>query len=179
MFPAFSAFLDFAYAIYPATVFFDLNMPTVRKIELSILMGLGAMSGAVAIYKTSLLHLLADRTGGPQIALYESVRLTMWTGIEANIIIIAACIPLTTPIMRMAKKRTTGYLSTKRTRSTNRMVNQGYEEFSKGTNNNGSPGHSHSPNCSRSNIYVQNHIQVQSYRRNDQEGTSLTDLSNV
>ncbi|KUL84352.1 hypothetical protein ZTR_06332 [Talaromyces verruculosus] len=100
---AFSALLDLAYAAYPASVFWKMRLANSRKIELSILMGLGIFSGAVAIYKTSLLRFLANREAGIATALYESSRLTLWTIIEANIIIIAACVPLTTPIFRWLK----------------------------------------------------------------------------
>ncbi|KAK8057264.1 hypothetical protein PG996_011201 [Apiospora saccharicola] len=57
---SFSAFVDFYLAAYPSIVLYKLQMARRKKIILSIALGLGAVSGAVAIYKTIVLLALSD-----------------------------------------------------------------------------------------------------------------------
>ena len=54
---AYSAFLDFALALFPITVLRKLQMKTSRKVTLSIIMGLGVFAGVCASIKTSLIPL--------------------------------------------------------------------------------------------------------------------------
>ncbi|KAJ5610341.1 hypothetical protein N7510_007060 [Penicillium lagena] len=178
---AWSAALDFLYAAYPASVILKLNLPTSRKIEITILMGLGIISGSVAIYKTSLFRLFMLRKNIPQEALYVMSQLSMWTIIETNITIIAACIPLTSPVWRIVKRHAAVHLNkigfdirTTTTGSGSRRAGQGYREFSKGTDKkmssrsaNGIHGQDDSQfSEDRSRIYIQHDIQV------DQTGTA-------
>jgi hypothetical protein len=173
--PAWSAALDFLYAAYPASVILQLNLPTSRKIEITILMGLGIISGSVAIYKTSLFHLFLLRKNIPQEALYVMSQLSMWTIIETNITIIAACIPLTSPVWRIIKRHAAVYLNkigfeirTTTTGSGSRRAGQGYREFSRGTDNkkfSRSANGIHSQDDSqfsqdRGGIYIQHDIQI-------------------
>lgn len=98
-----SSTLDIIYAIYPATIFWKMRqLPVSRKLAISILMGLGLISGSVGIYKTTLTHLLARRDQGSDVALVVSHILSMWTTVEADFIISAACIPLSRPVWRLA-----------------------------------------------------------------------------
>ncbi|EED16297.1 conserved hypothetical protein [Talaromyces stipitatus ATCC 10500] len=91
-----SASLDVLYAIYPATIFWKMRqLPICRKLIVSILMGLGLISAAVGIYKTTLTPLLRKRDQGSDIALVSTHIVIIWSIIEADIIISAACIPLT------------------------------------------------------------------------------------
>ncbi|KAK7934897.1 hypothetical protein PG985_000392 [Apiospora marii] len=55
-----SAFVDFYLAIYPSVVLYHLQMRRRKKVALSIALGLGVLSGAVAVYKTTHLPALAD-----------------------------------------------------------------------------------------------------------------------
>jgi hypothetical protein len=178
--PAFSALLDLGYAAYPASVFWKLRLANTRKIELSILMGLGTFSGAVAIYKTSLLRLLANREAGIDTALYESSRLTLWTIIEANIIIIAACVPLTTPIFRWFRNKTvvtfTGARSTAATnggsaKHSKYATHESEHNFSKITRDK-YPAY----NPDGSQIYIRDDFEVQSYRDLELDGMSPTHI---
>lgn len=182
VFPAFSALLDLAYAAYPASVFWKMRLANSRKIELSILMGLGIFSGAVAIYKTSLLRFLANREAGIATALYESSRLTLWTIIEANIIIIAACVPLTTPIFRWLKSKTVGTFTG--ARSAAAATNGGSSKGSKYATH--ESGHNFSRitrdkypayNPDGSQIYIRDDFEVQSYRDLELDGMSPTHIS--
>lgn len=77
------------------------QLPVSRKLAVSVLMGLGLISGGVGIYKTTLMHLLYRRGQGSEIALASVHILTMWTTVEADIIISAACIPLSRPLWRL------------------------------------------------------------------------------
>uniref|UniRef100_A0A093V2B8 Rhodopsin domain-containing protein n=1 Tax=Talaromyces marneffei PM1 TaxID=1077442 RepID=A0A093V2B8_TALMA len=176
---AFSALLDLAYAIYPASVFWKLKLVNSRKIELSILMGLGTISGAVAIYKTSLLRLLANREAGIDTALYESSRLTLWTIIEANIIIIAACVPLTTPIFRWFRNKTV--VTFTGARSTAVATNGGSSKNSKYATHESEHNFSRitkdkypAYNPDGSQIYIRDDFEVQSYRDLELDGISPT-----
>lgn len=77
------------------------QLSNARKLAVSILMGLGLISGGVGIYKTTLTPLLARRDEGIDISLASTHIVTMWTTIEVDIIISAACIPLTRPVWRL------------------------------------------------------------------------------
>ncbi|KAH8689461.1 hypothetical protein BGW36DRAFT_401821 [Talaromyces proteolyticus] len=164
-----SAFLDFFYAIYPASVIWKLNMANSRKIDLSILMGLGIVSGSVAIYKTSQFHLLQERGGVVAEALYVMSQLSMWTIIETNITIIAACIPLTSPVFRAAKRRAAPYLRevgiNVRSTRTDKHSNRSQNEHELSSQN-------------RTQIYVHHDIQVESNdgRESDRIPLSSHDL---
>ncbi|RYP75442.1 hypothetical protein DL771_002327 [Monosporascus sp. 5C6A] len=91
---AFSAFLDFYLAVYPAVVLYSLQLPTKKKIALSGALGIGSIATLVAIYKITVLPSLAavDFT-------YDSCDLSIWTIVEGSVIIIAACIPLLQPLV--------------------------------------------------------------------------------
>lgn len=64
-------------------------------------MGLGLISGGVGIYKTTLMYLLSWHDQDSSTALASTHILTMWTSVEANLIISAACIPLSRPVWRL------------------------------------------------------------------------------
>ncbi|OKL56464.1 hypothetical protein UA08_08134 [Talaromyces atroroseus] len=96
-----SSMFDFIYAIYPAIVFWKMRLATARKLQISILMGLGIISGAVGVYKTSLLPILSTREASLEAAVAGTHRIAMWTNIEVGIIISAACIPLSRPVYRL------------------------------------------------------------------------------
>ena len=64
-------------------------------------MGLGLISGGVGIYKTTLTHLLSWHDQDSDTALASMHILTMWTTVEADLIISAACIPLSRPVWRL------------------------------------------------------------------------------
>jgi hypothetical protein len=99
---ALSATFDIIYAIYPATIFCQLCQLSVsRKLAVSVLMGLGLISGGVGIYKTTLTHLLSWHDQDRDTALASTHILTMWTTVEADLIISAACIPLSRPVWRL------------------------------------------------------------------------------
>ncbi|KXH44964.1 integral membrane protein [Colletotrichum salicis] len=96
----FSAFVDVYLAVYPAIVLFRLQMAFKKKVALSCALGIGAISGAVAIYKTTRLPLLASEDYS-----YETPDLVVWTVIEGSTIIIASSIPVLHPLLELILKR--------------------------------------------------------------------------
>lgn len=78
-----------------------LQLPVPRKFAISVLMGLGLISGGVGIYKANLIHLLSRRSQGSEIALASAYILTMWTMVEADFIVSVACISLSRPVWRL------------------------------------------------------------------------------
>lgn len=154
-------------------------------------MGLGTISGAVAIYKTSLLHLLSDRKAGVQTALYESTRLGMWTDIEANIIITAACIPLTSPIFRIFNKHAVVFLnslgfnistattpSTTTSTSSNTLGKRGYHAFSRGPDSYPTVEQDQLRSIDRQ-VYVVNEYDVRSHTERDSDAIPLAKLEDM
>ncbi|KAK1676920.1 integral membrane protein [Colletotrichum godetiae] len=96
----FSAFVDVYLAVYPAIVLLRLQMALKKKIALSCALGIGAISGVVAIYKTTRLPLLASEDYS-----YETPDLVVWTVIEGSTIIIASSIPVLHPLLELILKR--------------------------------------------------------------------------
>ncbi|KAI3530439.1 integral membrane protein [Colletotrichum filicis] len=96
----FSAFVDVYLAVYPSIILYRLQMPIKKKIALSSALGIGAISGIVAIYKTTRLPLLASEDYS-----YETPDLVVWTVIEGSTIIIASSIPVLHPLLELILKR--------------------------------------------------------------------------
>ncbi|KAK1704369.1 integral membrane protein [Colletotrichum lupini] len=96
----FSAFVDVYLAVYPSIILYHLQMPIKKKIALSSALGIGAISGIVAIYKTTRLPLLASEDYS-----YETPDLVVWTVIEGSTIIIASSIPVLHPLLELILKR--------------------------------------------------------------------------
>lgn len=88
-----SAAVDLYLAVYPAVVLYNLRMNVKKKIALSAALGLGSIATAVAIYKSTRLPALASND-----FTYNTSDITVWTSIEGNSIIIAACIPTLQPL---------------------------------------------------------------------------------
>lgn len=90
---AYSAFTDVFLAIIPAFAFWKLQMKPKTKLGLCFLMSTTALAAICAIVKTSKLNELADLADFT----YASVDLLIWAVVEADVIIIAACIPSLRP----------------------------------------------------------------------------------
>ncbi|KAK3324941.1 hypothetical protein B0H66DRAFT_107629 [Apodospora peruviana] len=93
---AVSVVFDFYLAIYPTVVLSKLHMSWKKKLALSSSLGFGYCAGAVTIYKCTtlegLLH-LQDFT-------YAVDDVVLWTNIEANCVLIGACIPTLYPLLK-------------------------------------------------------------------------------
>ncbi|RMJ28848.1 hypothetical protein PHISP_00299 [Aspergillus sp. HF37] len=124
-----SAFVDLYLAVYPGYVLSQLKMSLRKKIGLTGALGMGCMyvvaifpitcyqsqqlltftSAAVtAIVKCTRLEGLANKKDPT----YATVLLIIWTSVEANVVVIAACIPtlqpILDPILRVLGPSTTG-----------------------------------------------------------------------
>ncbi|KAL0943430.1 uncharacterized protein CTRU02_201316 [Colletotrichum truncatum] len=97
---AFSAFVDVYLAVYPAIVLFRLQMATKKKVALSCALGIGSISGIVAIYKTTRIPSLGSKDFS-----YDTSDLVIWTVVEGSTIIIASSIPVMQPLLELILRR--------------------------------------------------------------------------
>ncbi|ORX92630.1 hypothetical protein BCR34DRAFT_442949, partial [Clohesyomyces aquaticus] len=88
-----SAAVDLYLAVYPAVVLYRLQLNMRKKLALSFALGLGSVAAAVAVYKSTRLPGLASAD-----FTYNTSDITIWTSIEGNAIVIAACIPTLQPL---------------------------------------------------------------------------------
>ncbi|KAL8748001.1 MAG: hypothetical protein Q9190_000213 [Brigantiaea leucoxantha] len=116
---AYSAFTDMYLATYPVFVFMRLNINIKKKIGLSFVMSLGLVASAIAIYKCTKLTELYDHSDYT----YATVDLLIWTSVESNVIIIAACLPTLRPLFLAL----TGRLSTTARMAPNPYKSSGYK----------------------------------------------------
>ncbi|KAF2272091.1 uncharacterized protein EI97DRAFT_453285 [Westerdykella ornata] len=90
-----SALFDFWLALYPAAVLWRMPINLRKKIAMSTALGFGVCAGSVAVYKaTTFVGDWSDFT-------YAAVNLVIWTSIEANSVIISACIPMLLPLVEL------------------------------------------------------------------------------
>lgn len=101
---------DLLLAGVPIVFICKMNVPLREKIVLSCLMGLGVFATAASIIKTTFVRNYG-RTGD---TLWDAVPLTLWSILEEQTGIIAACVPcLKTPFERTLRRA--GVLSTQKT----------------------------------------------------------------
>ncbi|KAJ5958956.1 uncharacterized protein N7479_006106 [Penicillium vulpinum] len=98
---AFSAFVDLFLAIYPGMVLYKLQMSLRKKIALTAALGMGSIAAAVAMVKCAQIKGLADQTDPT----YGTVSLVLWTNVEANVVVIAACIPTLQPMLELILRK--------------------------------------------------------------------------
>ncbi|OTB02432.1 hypothetical protein M426DRAFT_322709 [Hypoxylon sp. CI-4A] len=90
---SFTAMTDIVLAVVPIASFWTLQLPRKTKISLCLVMGCTLFAAICAIVKTTYLNeleILDDFT-------YGTVDLIIWAIVEANVIIIAACMPTLRP----------------------------------------------------------------------------------
>ncbi|CAG8898115.1 unnamed protein product [Penicillium egyptiacum] len=92
-----SAVVDLSLAIYPTTILLKLQMSLRKRIALCAALGLGSIASAMAIVKCTQLHGLADKSDYT----YGTADLVMWTNIEADVVVIASCIPTLQPLLEI------------------------------------------------------------------------------
>ncbi|KAK7421207.1 hypothetical protein QQX98_002337 [Neonectria punicea] len=97
---SFSAFVDLYLAIYPTVVLFKLQMGLKKKLALCVALGVGSISGIVAIYKSTRIPSLGSADFS-----YDTADLVIWTVIEGSTIIIACSIPILQPLLEMVLRR--------------------------------------------------------------------------
>lgn len=96
----FSAFVDLYLAIYPGVILFSLGIKRKKKIALTVALGLGCVSTAVAIVKCTRLPLLAAEDFS-----WETADLVVLNIVEGGTLIIASCIPVLQPLLRIIMRR--------------------------------------------------------------------------
>ncbi|KAK4122267.1 hypothetical protein N657DRAFT_646950 [Parathielavia appendiculata] len=89
-----SALFDFWLALYPAIVLWRMPINRRKKVALSTALGFGVCAGSVAVYKGTRLKPAGDFSDFT----YNAAGLVIWTSIEANSVIISACIPMLMPM---------------------------------------------------------------------------------
>ncbi|KAM5441452.1 hypothetical protein MferCBS31731_003523 [Microsporum ferrugineum] len=93
--------VDLALAVFPASIFWNLNMELKKKISLSLLMGLGVIAMIASIIKTIQLRAITARAD----ITYAMAHLATWWTLEAYLVIIATSIPTLRPIMTPNRQR--------------------------------------------------------------------------
>ncbi|KAK9424385.1 putative Integral membrane protein [Seiridium unicorne] len=104
---ALTAFTDVVLGIVPIAAFWGLRLPTRSKVGLCILMGCTLFAAVCSAVKTSKLSELDDFSDFT----YTSVQLIIWVIVEANVMIIAACMPNLRPFFHNTFKKDKGTIT--------------------------------------------------------------------
>ncbi|KAH8838787.1 hypothetical protein MCOR03_010706 [Pyricularia oryzae] len=91
--------VDFYLAIYPSVVLFKLQLSFKKKVALSCALGVGSISGVIAVIKTVRTTALLS-----QDFTYDVPDLIVWLLIEGSSIIIASSIPVLQPLLEVIVK---------------------------------------------------------------------------
>ncbi|ORY57256.1 uncharacterized protein BCR38DRAFT_504377 [Pseudomassariella vexata] len=105
----FSAFVDLYLALYPAIILSKIRLSLYKKISLSAALGFGFISAIVATYKCTRLTLMES----PDFT-YDLSDVVIWTSVEGNTIIIAACIPVLKPLVDLFRGKFDPSLNSRR-----------------------------------------------------------------
>ncbi|KAI0489671.1 hypothetical protein F4859DRAFT_461765 [Xylaria cf. heliscus] len=103
---AYSAFVDFVFAIVPWFLVKDLNMKRAEKLGVAIAMSFGAIAGITAVIRTIFLPSLAS----PNFST-KATTLVIWYTAEATTTIIAASIPVLRALIKELKTSGARYFS--------------------------------------------------------------------
>ncbi|KAI0206270.1 hypothetical protein F4808DRAFT_112914 [Astrocystis sublimbata] len=103
---AYSAIVDFAFAIIPWFLVKDLNMKRAEKLGVAIAMSFGAIAGITAVIRTAFLPSLASPNFSTQ-----GTTLVIWYVAEADTTIIAASIPVLRALIKEIKTSGARYFS--------------------------------------------------------------------
>jgi len=93
-----SALFDLYLAMYPTWVLWNLQLNLKKKVALCASLGFGYCAAAVTIYKCTTFPALLDETNND--FTYGIGTVYLWTNIEANFVVIGACIPLMLPVAK-------------------------------------------------------------------------------
>jgi hypothetical protein len=116
-----ASLVDLTLAVFPATLFWNLQLKLSLKISLSILMGLGVFAMICSIIKTVHLQNLTHLTDPT----FDLAILAIWCSIEAYVVLLAASIPTLRPLMgRKPEVSTRGYQGYG---SSNKAASNGYK----------------------------------------------------
>ncbi|KAI1277557.1 integral membrane protein [Xylaria sp. FL0933] len=92
--------VDLILAIFPASLFWNLNMKLGRRISLSALMGLGIFALIASVIKTIKLQAITQTDD----LTYAMADLAIWWTLEAYLVLIAVSIPTLKPIISTSKR---------------------------------------------------------------------------
>lgn len=135
-----SVVFDFYLAIYPTIVLYTLQMNWRKKLALASSLGFGYCAGVVTIYKCSTLEGLLEL----QDFTFAVDDVVIWTNVEANCVLIGACIPTMFPLVKKLFGKTalggstgpSGGSSNKKTGDSNPIVTIGsYPKKKRGKSN--------------------------------------------
>lgn len=96
--------VDLILAVFPASLFWNLQMHWKQKIFLSLIMGLGIFAMIASIIKTVNLQAITQRED----LTYAMAKLAIWWTLEAYLVLIAVSIPTIRPILRAPTTITRG-----------------------------------------------------------------------
>ncbi|KAK0717275.1 hypothetical protein B0T26DRAFT_829054 [Lasiosphaeria miniovina] len=105
-----TVFTDIVLSIAPITFIMAIQRPLREKLVLAFIMGLGLMASAASIYKT----FKAKDYGVTGDTLMDTVQITLWSITEAQLAIIAACIPTLKQLFERMLRRVGVLPSTRR-----------------------------------------------------------------
>ncbi|KAL4886385.1 hypothetical protein BJY04DRAFT_213156 [Aspergillus karnatakaensis] len=99
----FSAALNVGFSIWPGVVIWKLKLSTSRKLTAMALMSVGFASSAFAFVKV---HANTELIGVSDSLLYldKALRIALWNSIENDFVMIAACLPASSPVFRAAHR---------------------------------------------------------------------------
>ncbi|KAM0715776.1 hypothetical protein Q7P37_008290 [Cladosporium fusiforme] len=93
---ALSASLDLYLAIYPACVLYGLQMSLPKRLTTCVTLGFGSIACVVAAYRCTRIKGLASEDFS-----FYTADLVIWNCIEGSTIIIATCIPILQPLLKL------------------------------------------------------------------------------
>ncbi|RYC61879.1 hypothetical protein CHU98_g4328 [Xylaria longipes] len=128
---AYSALVDFIFAIIPWFLVKDLNMKRAEKLGVAIAMSFGAIAGITAVVRTVFLPSLASTDFST-----KATTLVIWYTAEADTTIIAASIPVLRALIREIKTSGARYFSGEKYASGQNVYGSG----AKGTGRNQTKG---------------------------------------
>ncbi|KAK3367195.1 hypothetical protein B0T24DRAFT_635222 [Lasiosphaeria ovina] len=105
-----TVFTDIVLSIAPITFIMAIQRPLREKLVLAFIMGLGLMASTASIYKT----FKAKDYGVTGDTLMDTVQITLWSITEAQLAIIAACIPTLKQLFERMLRRVGVLPSTRR-----------------------------------------------------------------
>ncbi|CAI6277648.1 unnamed protein product [Periconia digitata] len=106
---AYNSATDLVLAIWPAYVFWHLNMKRSMKISISLLMGIGVFAMVGSIVKTIYL----SSVGSADDYTFNTAYLVIWWSVENYAVIIAASIPMLRPLVARNRSVNSAYPSAK------------------------------------------------------------------
>ncbi|KAH8880573.1 hypothetical protein GQ53DRAFT_669582, partial [Thozetella sp. PMI_491] len=123
-------FTDVLLSLIPLTFIVRIQRPLREKIAVGIIMGLGIVASISSIYKTT----LAKNYGVTGDTLTDGVALTIWSVLEVQLGMIAACLPALKQLFERVLGRM-GLISSQRSGARSGYINHADQDSKLGSNN--------------------------------------------